>query len=61
MLLRIVFSALGFGHYTATDVLATRNGKAWRFHGEMPVPLAVNTDGENLATIDLCGEEHPTV
>ena len=52
ILLRIDFSALGFGHYCATDVLIEEFplpvGEGWRFHGEMQVPFEENTDGQIL-------------
>ena len=54
MLFRIEFSALGFGYYCSTDVLTERNWKAWRFHGELLFPSAMNSDGQILATLDLC-------
>ena len=52
ILLRIDFSAFGFGHYCATDVLIEEfplpGGEGWRSHGEMQVPFEENTDGEIL-------------
>jgi len=32
-------------------VFSTRDWKAWRFHGELPVARPVNTDDEMLAII----------
>ena len=49
VLLRVELSALGFRHYFLSNVFSTRNGNAWRFHGELPVPTAVDTTGEMLA------------
>ena len=49
ILLHVKFSALGFGHYFLRKMLSTRDWKAWRFHGELVVPQAVNTDGAILA------------
>ncbi len=50
VLLRVEFSALGFGHYVLSNVLSTGDWKKWRFNGELPVPRAVNTEGQTLAT-----------
>ena len=50
VLLYAEFSALGFTHYFLRNVLSTRDRRAWRFQGELVVPRAVNTDGENLTT-----------
>ena len=49
MLLRVDFSALGFGHYFLRNVLSTRGNGAWRFQGELVVPRAVSIDGALLA------------
>ena len=56
MLLRINFSALGFGFYCLNNMLTPPfYRKSWRFHGEMLVPAAVSRDGHNLATVELFG------
>ena len=56
MLLRINFSALGFGFYYLNNMLTPPfYRKSWRFHGEMLVPAAVSRDGHNLATVELFG------
>ena len=52
MLLRVDFSALGFGHYFLRSVLSTRDKRAWRFQGELGMPRAVSNRGELLATAD---------
>ena len=54
MLVRIDFTAVGFGHYIATNMLTTCDMNAWRFHGEMPVPVSMNAAGELLASIECC-------
>ena len=52
--IKVEFSALGFGHYFLREVLSTRNSwGAWRFHGDLPVPQVQNTDGQILATVGL--------
>jgi hypothetical protein len=52
VILRIDFTALGFGHYHLTDTLTTRSSKwrQWRFHGTLPLP-AKSTDGQLLACV----------
>ena len=54
MLLRIDFSALGMGHYIATDMLTTCDMKAWRFYWEIPMSVSLNAAGEQLASAEIC-------
>ena len=54
MLFRADFTAVGIGHYIATNMLTTCDMNAWRFHGEMPMPVSMNAAGEPLASIECC-------
>ena len=52
--IKVEFSALGFGHYFLREMLSARNSwSAWRFHGDLPVPEVQNIDGLILATVGL--------
>ena len=54
MVFRVDFTAVGIGHYIATNMLTTCDMVAWRFHGEMPMPMSMNAVGELLASIECC-------
>ena len=41
------FTTLGFGHYTLNQQLTSRNGKQYRFHGNLPLG-STSTAGELL-------------
>ena len=45
-LLRVEFTALGFGHYHLSGMLTSRDWHHWRFHG--PIPWEVRDLAGNL-------------
>eukprot|EP00973_Karenia_brevis_P027789 3829379-Karenia_brevis.AAC.1 len=50
-LVKVRFTALGFGHYYLNGTLTTRDWKHWRFHGPLPL-LRLNHLGEEMFRID---------
>lgn len=49
-LVRITFTALGFGHYYLAGKLTTSDWVQWRFHGDLGVPTR-DADGRFLANV----------
>ena len=50
-ILRVEFTALGFGHYSMRGMLTTYDHRSWRFRGEIPFVVRSAT-GELLVSID---------
>lgn len=50
ILLRITFTAAGFGHYYLNGKLTTANWKQWRFHGDLSLPTT-DRNGRPLAYV----------
>ena len=51
LVVKVEFTALGFGHYHLRDMLTTRDWKHWRFHGPLQ-SVGCNQDGQVLHRID---------
>ena len=49
--LRVEFTAHGYGHYSMRNVLTTRDGRSWRFHGEIPFSVR-SANGDLLLSVN---------